>query len=471
MRILRFVRILSVKLLPEIIRSLVYFGTKGSEIYLMNKSEILKTNEWKSSRYVVQEHNAERAGLHYDFRFEHNNTLLSWAGRKMPAANEIRGFFRQSDHDISYFDFEGIIPNGYGKGTVKIVERGTCLYKIENDHISMILYPDNGNRYEMTLIQLKGKGDPWLFSNHTISRPEFWKERANYKLAPIDKDVWNKNYYVTEKYDGANYFMVINDKGKVSFISRRISVDGNTIHKEDQLIHISSQKIPKKYWGHVIQGEIYHDRGASFASGILNSKPPRAINTQNEFGHLKFVPFDCDIESTPIEKRIWLEELCELEYIHQPLILKSKHDLDNVLNRGGEGAVAIDLNTGEIWKIKKEDYFDLIVVEITRGKGRNKNRLGALIGKDPSTGSLTNVGTGFSDSQREEIYLHKERYIGQKFRTTGMEKTDKGSIRAPRFKDWHPESDIPVYEYAEGANPEDVEGTKYAIITKAGWKK
>src|SRR5215470_15612574 len=53
-------------------------------------------------RFVVQKHRATR--LHYDFRLE----------------------MQVEDHPVSYFDFEGTIPEGnYGAGTVMVWELGT----------------------------------------------------------------------------------------------------------------------------------------------------------------------------------------------------------------------------------------------------------------------------------------------------------------------------------------------------------
>lgn len=77
-------------------------------------------------RFVVHEHHAERAGLHYDLRLELDGVLKSWAMRKEPPMSKgvKRLLILQPDHQLDYLNFEGVIPEGYGKGLVKIWDRG-----------------------------------------------------------------------------------------------------------------------------------------------------------------------------------------------------------------------------------------------------------------------------------------------------------------------------------------------------------
>src|SRR5277367_2572584 len=146
-----------------------------------------KVEKKSQHRFVVQRHAATR--LHYDFRLEMEGVLKSWAVPKGPSLDpgDKRLAMQVEDHPVSYFDFEGTIPEGnYGGGTVMVWDEGTWqplspvlvngeyVPTTEKDAAAMLAKGDlkfrlKGKRLkgDFALVHIKGrrpgsKGNEWL---------------------------------------------------------------------------------------------------------------------------------------------------------------------------------------------------------------------------------------------------------------------------------------------------------------------
>ena len=182
------------------------------------------------NRFVVQMHDATR--LHYDFRLEMEGVLKSWAVPKGPSLDpaDKRLAMQVEDHPVSYFDFEGNIPeNNYGAGTVIVWDVGTWqplspvavngkyVPGTEAEAAAMIAKGDlkfrlNGKRLkgDFALVKMKGrrpgsKGNEWLMikkhDDHVVE---------GYDIEEFDQSVLS----------GRNLEQVAGDAGSAEWKSR-----------------------------------------------------------------------------------------------------------------------------------------------------------------------------------------------------------------------------------------------------------
>jgi bifunctional non-homologous end joining protein LigD len=128
--------------------------------------------------FVVQKHHASH--LHYDFRLEMEGVLKSWAVPKGPSMNpaDKRLAMMVEDHPWDYRNFEGIIPEGYGAGTVIVWDEGTyepeekkkpkkedeksLMHHLYQGSISFVLHGEK-LKGEFSLVKTSERGDnAWL---------------------------------------------------------------------------------------------------------------------------------------------------------------------------------------------------------------------------------------------------------------------------------------------------------------------
>ena len=195
-----------------------------------------KVEKQSKHRFVVQRHAATR--LHYDFRLEMEGVLKSWAVPRGPSLDpaDKRLAMQVEDHPVSYFDFEGTIPEGnYGGGTVMVWEVGTWqplspvpvngeyLPGTEKEAAAMLAKGDlkfrlKGKRLngDFALVHIKGrrpgsKGNEWLLI----------KKKDSAVVSGFDID-----QYDTSVLTGRTMDQIAGDSGSKEWTSSRPATRG-----------------------------------------------------------------------------------------------------------------------------------------------------------------------------------------------------------------------------------------------------
>ena len=125
--------------------------------------------------------------------------------------------------------------------------------------------------------------------------------------------------------------------------------------------------------------------------------------------------------------------------------IMNRYAQDSVKN-GFEGIMIKDLSApyeckrSSFWmKWKPTITVDLNIVGFEEGTGRNAGRLGAIIceGEDNERNILVNVGTGLSDSNRDEYWTARDQLLGRviEVEADAVTQNQDGSysLRFPRF--------------------------------------
>jgi 8-oxo-dGTP pyrophosphatase MutT (NUDIX family) len=149
----------------------------------------LPTVSQQNWEFVVQEHQADKAGLHYDVRLGDPQTGkgYSWAVRKgIPQEGEKFLAIQQPPHTLSYFDFSGEITDGYGKGKVRPILRSKAFILYSSPDKIVFDVPNKG---KFALIKTNGKD--WLFMKTRDMSP--LAKRAMEKVTNSLKNSIGKN--------------------------------------------------------------------------------------------------------------------------------------------------------------------------------------------------------------------------------------------------------------------------------------
>lgn len=110
-----------------------------------------------------------------------------------------------------------------------------------------------------------------------------------------------------------------------------------------------------------------------------------------------------------------------------------------VMKQGYEGVIfrRSDASGADSPIIRQKREYELsgVVIGFIPGEGKHTGRLGALIVRLPN-GTVTNLGNGFSDEEREHIWNNKPIYFDSFVEFTANAVFTSGSVRHARFLRW-----------------------------------
>lgn len=281
----------------------------------------------------------------------------------------------------------------------------------------------------------------------------------DYNLAPKSLDeqcaAFKKKYPTLDDLPADDYIMMAKYDGCLAIITPDgvITRTGEPITSIPQCLDDAAELLP----GHVIFGEVYrYDTPFKEISGAFRRHKPQS--------HLFVMVFD----AVPFDD--WLAGKCDKPYIERYTALKeawhrtptpslivapaldfgAPQGFANAMVRQGgyDGAILRRKDApwtpgasknGEAIKVKPVQSLDLRAWAVFHGKGKHANRAGGITVS--YRGVDTNVGTGFSDAEREHLITHGCKGLIAEIEF--MELTADGKLREPRFKGWRYDKDQP----------------------------
>ena len=430
----------------------------------------------KEVLFTRQRHDADRAGLHYDVRFVVGDKAYSFATKKdLPEAGQAILLHEQPVHTAHYALTSHItIPKGeYGAGTTTLDFARKV--KLEpGSKPDKLVFSTRGVRYLLKKTDGKYGDKAWLFKNlgpAAEKKKDYYNpylaktaamlvkgamfERPKYKEP--GKGGWEEleNPAGTYKYDGASYFLVVQEDGSLKYISRRPSVRGGFPDRTESLPQLTAKKLPELS-GRVYNVELIHTGHDPYAkeshpavSGILNSLPEKARQTQELAGPVRAIVHN--VVSPKLKTyQDKIEEMRHLEQMYgnsdvlrsvEPYIGHERiQELVKSTKSGGrEGVIVTSLSrpeeTNPRIKVKHQDYYNLEVVGFQEEKdihGNPKNSLGSLLVADLSGNIVANVGTGLTRALREEIWENQKSWLGKLIQVKTMGLAQR-RLRAPVY--------------------------------------
>jgi hypothetical protein len=336
--------------------------------------------------YVVQQHDAKRAGRHHDVRLG-DRSLSSFAVRKgVPVPGKQHLAIQQPLHERSYVDFEGTIPSGYGAGTVKIADRGQVIVtKAGPDSVSFTT-AHKKQPEDLRLVRIKDRN--FLLRNTTPTE-RFGPGKPKMRESTWEREKGRLERYVAQpKIDGALVNTRIGKAGELSVQSHRMSKSGQPIMHTQRVLgpRPVHAKLPE---GTVIQGEAYAVKkrkalGPQETSSLLNRSVVNSLRKQREEKiQMRIAPLSVNGSPTAVSKPPRLpKQFSPLPTAKTPKKIERLYRRSQGGRLTNEGIVLYPKSGGTPVKVKNWQEEDVYVREIgPRSIGYSLTSSGPVTGR------------------------------------------------------------------------------------------
>jgi DNA ligase-1 len=272
--------------------------------------------------------------------------------------------------------------------------------------------------------------------------------------------------WLEPKLDGARVLLMVTEDNTATCYSRNGKVFDNFPHVEQQVLSnvYAIRAYLKTKGGFVLDGEIM---GKSFQDLMRQAQRKENVQTQdtvfNVFDILPLEDFKRGFWNAQLRKRLAI--LTEMQPVFDAMPNVTRVDSQIVVDlsteegrnklheyatemvtAGFEGIMIKDMEApyeckrNTFWmKWKPVITVDLPVIGLEEGTGRNKERLGALVcsGIDHGKDITVNVGSGFSDTERDLFWNQKSDVVGRTVEilcdVITQNQDGSYSLRFPRF--------------------------------------
>jgi DNA ligase-1 len=279
-------------------------------------------------------------------------------------------------------------------------------------------------------------------------------DSANHESKVIGKKI------IEVKLDGVRVITIVYPTGRVDQYSRNGKELVNFPHVKEQLAKIAKGFTEPM----VLDGEIMSGSFQDLMKQIHRKSSAKANDAVlNLFDALPLSQFETGESATTQEARSeWLKTWFEANEAALPnvtVVAQETVDLDTTEGQvrykeinamaiagGYEGIMLKDADAGYkckrsvAWlKLKPFIEVSLEVIDVEEGTGKNIGRLGAIVcqGVDDGKTIQVNVGSGFSDSDRDGYWISRDSLLGQivEVRADAVTQNQDGtySLRFPRF--------------------------------------